>query len=99
MDDFKAKRTELGLTQKQAADAVGISATIYGKIERGEVEPSETLRGVLRKYFGLTGAASSAPPQGTVPDPLSRPASITPKEAIISGAHAPRSIRSNTLVF
>lgn len=46
---LKKAREELGLTQAQVAEKVGIYVNHYARIERGEVNPSyDTLKAILK---------------------------------------------------
>ena len=58
MDTFPNKlknfRKEAGLTQKQLADALGISASAVGMYEQGRREPDKDTLILISNYFGVT---------------------------------------------
>ncbi len=51
---FKKVRTELGFTQKQTADGIGVSEQAYQKYEYGKVVPSALVLIALADYFDVS---------------------------------------------
>lgn len=51
--EFLLARSSAGLAQQQAADAVGISQSQYGRIERGEAEAGLETLGAIAAVLGL----------------------------------------------
>jgi len=47
--NFKKTRKNLGLTQEQVAEKVGITTNSYARIERGDAKPSyDTLKAICK---------------------------------------------------
>jgi transcriptional regulator with XRE-family HTH domain len=54
-------REELGLTQRDVAELVGISARSYGDIERGQVRmPAAEAREILEEMLALRAGKKAA---------------------------------------
>ena len=51
---FKKVRTELGFTQKQAAEGIGVSEQSYQRYEYGKVVPSALVLITLADYFDVS---------------------------------------------
>lgn len=51
---FKKVRTELGFTQKQVADGLGISEQAYQRYEYGKIVPSALVLIALADYFDVS---------------------------------------------
>lgn len=67
-DELKAKRTKLGLSQKQLASRVGITTTTVSSIELGKTEPARGTRNKLRAFFEATEPITVDLPASTHPD-------------------------------
>lgn len=52
-DCFALRRRQVGLTQKQVADKLGITAQAYQRYEYGKAAPSSKYLGELARIFGL----------------------------------------------
>jgi transcriptional regulator with XRE-family HTH domain len=52
--NIKKLREHKGLMQKEVANAAGIHASNYSKIEKGEREPSIEALDNIAKFFGMT---------------------------------------------
>ena len=57
IENLKSAREERGLTQKQVAEALGVSDRTYSKWETGETEPGIELLCRLGDYYGMDPAA------------------------------------------
>ena len=57
IENLKSAREDRGLTQKQVAEALGISDRTYSKWETGETEPGIELLCRLGDYYGMNPAA------------------------------------------
>ncbi len=57
IDNLKSAREERGLTQKQVAEALGVSDRTYSKWENGETEPGIELLCRLGDYYAMSPAA------------------------------------------
>ena len=55
-DNIRAARFAAGLTQLEAANAVGTSLAHYGRLERGEVDPRVATLLRVAAGLGVTGA-------------------------------------------
>ena len=53
-DQFKKVRTEMGLTQKQVADGIGIAEQAYQRYEYGRTIPSALVLIALADYFNVS---------------------------------------------
>lgn len=53
---WKLRRIAAGLRQQDVARRVGISATRYSAIERGEVDPSDTDRMMIEQVLPSIGS-------------------------------------------
>lgn len=53
-DQFKKVRTEMGLTQKQVADGIGIAEQAYQRYEYGRTIPSALVLIALADYFDVS---------------------------------------------
>ena len=51
---FKKVRSELGFTQKQTADGIGVSEQAYQRYEYGKVVPSALVLIALADYFDVS---------------------------------------------
>ena len=47
-------RKQKGVTQKEVADAIGCTATVYSRYERGEREPDISMLCSLADYFEVS---------------------------------------------
>ena len=47
-------REQKGVTQKEVADAIGCTATVYSRYERGEREPDIAMLCSLADYFRVS---------------------------------------------
>ena len=47
-------REQKGVTQKEVADAIGCTATVYSRYERGEREPDISMLCSLADYFEVS---------------------------------------------
>ena len=57
IENLKSAREGQGLTQKQVADAMGVSDRTYSKWETGETEPGVELLCRLGEFYGMNPAA------------------------------------------
>lgn len=84
---FAAARREKGLTQQEAADAIGVSRAPIQAIERGrQSNGSDFTRvtGTMRAYARLVGWTEASPARilsGEEPEPATQPVSPSPPES------------------
>ncbi len=52
--NLKKLRIERGISQKEVADGVGCSPTVYSRYETGERQPSIEMLISLSKFFGVS---------------------------------------------
>ena len=63
IENLKSARESRGLTQKQAAESLGVSDRTYSKWETGETEPGIELICRLAELYGMgPGRARISPP-------------------------------------
>lgn len=53
-EKLKELRREMGVKQKDVADAIGVSLSAYGNYEQGIREPSNAVLVKLCKYYKVT---------------------------------------------
>lgn len=53
-EKLKELRREMGVKQKEVADAIGVSLSAYGNYEQGIREPSNAVLVKLCKYYKVT---------------------------------------------
>ena len=51
---FRELREQKGVTQKEVADAIGCTATVFSRYERGEREPDISMLCSLADYFEVS---------------------------------------------
>ena len=84
IENLKAVRENRGLTQKQVAEALGISDRTYSKWETGETEPGIELLCRLGEFYGMRPGAffEEEAPAGGSPIRSELPA-LTPVQAML----------------
>lgn len=63
-DWLRAARRELGMTQRQLGEALGMSASCLGMYEQGRRRPGAAAQARLRCFFRERGLRMPAPPSG-----------------------------------
>jgi putative zinc finger/helix-turn-helix YgiT family protein len=67
-DQIRRRRTELGLSQSELADKLGVPATLLMRWETGAMIPSRAMDNLLRIYFALPEVRAAL--AGKAQDPL-----------------------------
>jgi transcriptional regulator with XRE-family HTH domain len=63
-DDLTEARERAGLTQRQAAAAVGVSMRSWQRYEYGDRTPSRTHRWAIQRLLGITAESWGEPGRG-----------------------------------
>lgn len=65
--NLKMLRTQRGISQKEVADSVGCSPTVYSRYETGERQPSIEMLISLSKFFGVSVDCIIGNPETAMP--------------------------------